>query len=96
MRLRAAAPVLLFAIATHVVGAARAQTISPPPLPPGQEQVRIDAGMAEEERKRHVRAHHHKLHHKKDFAHDGPESKPPPARVTKPTPPKQQRSSSIR
>ena len=50
-------------------GAAVAQ-VTPPPLPPGSHLVRPEAGMDESERKRHVRAHHHKFHHKKDFTRD--------------------------
>jgi hypothetical protein len=44
-----------------------AQTVAPPPLPLGSQLARPDAGLHLEERKRHVRAHHHKLHHKKDY-----------------------------
>ena len=47
-----------------------AQTVTPPPLPPGSELVRPEGGLNEDERKRYVRAHHHKLHHKKDLSHD--------------------------
>jgi hypothetical protein len=47
-----------------------AQTVTPPPLPPGSSQVRVDAGLNEDERKRYVRAHHHKLHHRKDVTKD--------------------------
>ena len=47
-----------------------AQTVTPPPLPPGSELVRPEGGLNEEERKRYVRAHHHKGHHKKDMARD--------------------------
>lgn len=51
-------------------GAALAQTVTPPPLPPGSHLVRPEIGLNEEERKRYVRAHHHKMHHKKDFTKD--------------------------
>lgn len=55
-----------------------AQTVTPPPLPPGSNLVRVEPGMNEAERKRYVRAHHHKMHHKKDYTRDdsihGPES----------------------
>ena len=49
---------------------AHAQTVTPPPLPPGSHMVRPEPGLNEEERKRHVRAHHHKFHHKKDVTRD--------------------------
>lgn len=51
-------------------GAGLAQTVTPPPLPPGSNLVRPEIGLNEEEKKRYVRAHHHKMHHKKDFTKD--------------------------
>jgi hypothetical protein len=45
-------------------GAALAQNVTPPPLPPGSARVRPEAGLQEPERKRYVRAHHHKLSHR--------------------------------
>ncbi|MDB5752685.1 MAG: hypothetical protein JWP65_3106, partial [Ramlibacter sp.] len=69
---------LAFMAAACLAAAVQAQTVAPPPLPPGHALVRQDPGMSDTERKRHVRAHHHKLHHKKDFSRDdsvhGPES----------------------
>lgn len=59
----------LFAAAA-VAGVAQAQTVTPPPLPPGSNLVRVEPGLNEEERKRHVRAHHHKAHHGKDVTRD--------------------------
>lgn len=41
-----------------------AQTVTPPPLPIGSAQVRPVPGLQEAERKRYVRAHHHKFEHK--------------------------------
>lgn len=61
---------VLLAAACGAALAAGAQTVTPPPLPPGSHLVRPEAGMSEPERKRHVRAHHHKFHHKKDLARD--------------------------
>jgi hypothetical protein len=64
-------------------GAALAQAVIPPPLPPGSNLVRPEIGLNEEERKRYVRAHHHKMHHGKDFTKDdsvhGHEHVPPAA-----------------
>ena len=40
--------------------------VTPPPLPPGSDRVAPLAGLQEAERKRYVRAHHHKFLHKKD------------------------------
>jgi hypothetical protein len=64
------------AIAATGASASLAQ-VTPPPLPPGSNLVRLDAGLNEDERKRYVRAHHHKAHHKKDVTRDdsvyGPE-----------------------
>ena len=63
--------------------ASLAQAVTPPPLPPGSNLVRPEIGLNEEERKRYVRAHHHKMHHKKDFTRDdsvhGHEHVPPAA-----------------
>lgn len=56
-------PLVLAACAAGVSG----QAVVPPPLPIGSQQARPEAGLHLEERKRHVRAHHHKLHHKKDY-----------------------------
>lgn len=50
--------------------AASLAQVTPPPLPPGSHLVRPEPGMSEPERKRHVRAHHHKFHHKKDVTRD--------------------------
>lgn len=50
--------------------AAQAQTVKPPPLPPGASLVRMEPGMSEPERKRYVRAHHHKAHHGRDYTRD--------------------------
>jgi hypothetical protein len=44
--------------------------VTPPPLPPGAAMVRLEAGMSEPERKRQIRAHHHKGHQKKDHTRD--------------------------
>jgi len=44
--------------------------VAPPPLPPGSNLVRIDAGLSEPERKRQARAHHHKSHYRKDHTRD--------------------------
>lgn len=73
----------LFAAAS-LGGVAHAQ-VTPPPLPPGSNLVRVEPGLNEEERKRHVRAHHHKFHHGKDVTRDdsvhGHESQQPVVRV---------------
>jgi hypothetical protein len=62
---------LALVAAACLAGAAQAQTrIAPPPLPIGSQMARPEPGMAEPERKRAVRAHHHKMHHKKDYTHD--------------------------
>ncbi|MEO7641160.1 MAG: hypothetical protein ABI919_00210 [Ramlibacter sp.] len=44
--------------------------VAPPPLPPGSNLVKIEGGLDSAERKRQVRAHHHKLHHRKDMTRD--------------------------
>ena len=49
---------------------ALAQSVTPPPLPPGSNLVRPSAGLNEDEKKRYVRAHHHKMHNKKDVTRD--------------------------
>ena len=56
-----------------------AQTVAPPPRPIGSRHARPMAGLQEPERKRFVRAHHHRFQHKKDYTRDdsvyGPESR---------------------
>jgi hypothetical protein len=52
--------------------------VQPPPRPPGSLQARPEPGLNEAERKRYVRAHHHKMHNKKDYTRDDSE-KPPQA-----------------
>ncbi len=49
---------------------AQAQSVVPPPLPPGSSMVQKHAGMHPEEVKRSQRAHHHSKHHKKDVTRD--------------------------
>lgn len=61
---------LACAAAACLAATAQAQVVQAPPLPPGSALVRLDPGMSEAERKRHVRAHHHKYQHKKDFTRD--------------------------
>lgn len=58
------------AAAACLAGLAQAQTVTPPPLPIGSLQARPEPGMSEPERKRAVRAHHHKFHHGKDPTRD--------------------------
>ena len=65
-------------------GASLAQTVTPPPLPPGSNLVRPEIGLNEEEKKRYVRAHHHKMHHKKDFTRDDSVQGPVPPGATRP------------
>ena len=79
MRLRAI-PLAAAALAC-LAGAVQAR-VMPPPLPPGSDRVRVEAGMHLEERKRHVRAHHHKLHHRKDVTRDDSIHGAPPAPAT--------------
>jgi hypothetical protein len=68
---------LALVAAACLAGAVHAQTVTPPPLPIGSLQVRPEPGMSEPERKRAVRAHHHKMHNKRDYTRDdsvqGPE-----------------------
>jgi hypothetical protein len=56
---------LVLAAATCSCGLSLAQ-VTPPPLPAGSDRVAPLAGLQEAERKRYVRAHHHKFLHKKD------------------------------
>jgi hypothetical protein len=60
---------LLFAAAS-LACAAHAQTVTPPPLPPGSALVRPEPGMDEPERKRAIRAHHSKFHNHQDYTRD--------------------------
>jgi hypothetical protein len=60
---------LALVAAACLAGAVQAQTrVAPPPLPIGSQMARPEPGMSEPERKRAVRAHHHKMSHKKEQA----------------------------
>jgi hypothetical protein len=62
---------LALVAAACLAGAVHAQTrVAPPPLPIGSQMARPEPGMSEPERKRAVRAHHHKMHNKKDYTLD--------------------------
>jgi hypothetical protein len=62
---------LALVAAACLAGAVHAQTqVAPPPLPIGSQMARPEPGMSEPERKRAVRAHHHKMHNKKDYTRD--------------------------
>jgi hypothetical protein len=61
---------LALASAALLSGLAQAQSIAPPPLPPGSELARPQPGMSEPEAKRAMRAHHHKFHNGKDVTRD--------------------------
>lgn len=73
----------LVAAAACLAALAQAQTVAPPPLPIGSALARPEPGMSEPERKRAVRAHHHKFQHGKDYTRDdsihGHESEHPEA-----------------
>jgi hypothetical protein len=78
---------LAIVAAACFAGAVHAQTrVVPPPLPIGSQLARPEPGMSEPERKRAVRAHHHKMHHKKDVTHD--DSVEAPAPTTQPAGPR--------
>ncbi len=47
--------------------------VTPPPLPIGSNLARPAPGMNDDERKRSVRAHHHKMQNKKDYTADDSE-----------------------
>ena len=57
-------------LATAALQALAADSVKPPPLPPGASMVRIQAGMNDEEKDREARAHHNKTHFKKDLNKD--------------------------
>lgn len=65
-------PLLRFAagalLACSAVAVFAQSTVTPPPLPPGSNRVKPEAGLQEVERKRYVRAHHHKMSHKRSDA----------------------------
>ncbi|NML45224.1 hypothetical protein HHL11_15830 [Ramlibacter sp. G-1-2-2] len=44
--------------------------VTPPPLPLGSAMARPEPGLNEPERKRYVRAHHDKLHYRRDYTKD--------------------------
>jgi hypothetical protein len=59
-----------FLAALLPVAAAQAQAVKAPPLPPGSNMVRIEPGLNPDEKKRSIRAHHHKAHVAKDVTAD--------------------------
>lgn len=59
----------LYAALLVLAASANAQ-VTPPPLPPGSAMVKVEGGMNVDERSRQVRAHHHKLHHRKNYMLD--------------------------
>jgi len=61
---------LALCAAATLAGLAQAQAVTPPPLPLGSAMARPEPGMSEPERKRAVRAHHHKFQHGKDYTRD--------------------------
>lgn len=89
MNTTAMARLALAAAAACGAAAALAQGVMPPPLPPGSHLVRPEAGLQEPERKRYVRAHHHKMHHKKDYTRDDTAMPVEPPRNEAATPPRQ-------
>jgi hypothetical protein len=69
--------------AACLAGAVHAQSaVAPPPLPIGSQMARPEPGMSEPERKRAVRAHHHKMHHHKDVTRDDSVAAPAGAQPT--------------
>jgi hypothetical protein len=71
---------LAIVAAACLAGAVHAQSrVAPPPLPIGSQMARPEPGMSEPERKRAVRAHHHKMHNKKDYTRDDSVLGPIPA-----------------
>jgi hypothetical protein len=80
---------LALVAAACLAGAVHAQVrVAPPPLPIGSQMARPEPGMSEPERKRAVRAHHHKMHHKKDVTHDDSVHGPAPAGPSQPAGPR--------
>lgn len=59
---------IVFALAS--CGAVMATQVKAPPLPPGSEKVRLQAGVTPEEISRQKRAHKHSKLEKKDFTRD--------------------------
>jgi hypothetical protein len=53
-----------------LAGLAHGQAVAPPPLPLGSSLARPEPGMSEPERKRALRAHHHKFQQGKDYTRD--------------------------
>jgi hypothetical protein len=53
-----------------LAAAVQAQGVKAPPLPPGSNMVRLEPGLNPDEGRRHIRAHHHKGHVKKDYTRD--------------------------
>ena len=59
-------PLILLLLATAAFAVSAQGAVKPPPLPPGSEKLRVEPGLNKQEQERHIRAHHHKGHHKKD------------------------------
>jgi hypothetical protein len=78
-------PLVASVLSSCYIGA-QAQSVIPPPLPPGSNMVQKHVGMHPEEVKRSQRAHHHSHHHKKDVTRDDTldEAAPKPDTPVKP------------
>lgn len=68
--LRSALSVALGCALVAAATLAQAGKVTPPPLPPGSAQVKVEPGMNKEEQNREDRAHHHKGQNKKDITKD--------------------------
>ncbi len=73
---------IAIAVAATLAGLAHAANVAPPPLPIGSTLARPEPGMSEPERKRAVRAHHHKFENGKDYTRDDSIYGPEPMRTS--------------
>ena len=76
-------PLLLAAVAHGAFAQGTAPRVQPPPLPPGSEKIHVEPGLNKLERERHIRAHHHKGHHKKDVTKEANPSAESPGQQKK-------------
>ncbi len=61
---------LVFAFGSFAVAVQTASAVQAPPLPPGSDLIRVEAGLSPDEVMRHKRAHKHSRLEKKDPTRD--------------------------
>ncbi|MEO6319686.1 MAG: hypothetical protein ABIO73_03585 [Polaromonas sp.] len=80
---------MIFALGSFAMAVHAASPVKAPPLPPGSDKVRVEAGLSPEEVARQTRAHKHSKLEKKDPTRDDSlDALPAPPAPGKPADPK--------